>query len=94
MGEIATNLSDFVIFTNDNPRTEDPINIMNDILSGVKKDNYKVIYDRKTAIKEGLDMLKKDDIILVLGQGHENYQIIGKEKIHLDDTEEILTYKQ
>lgn len=94
MGEIATNLSDFVIFTNDNPRTEDPINIMNDILSGVKKDNYKVIYDRKTAIKEGLDMLKKDDIILVLGKGHENYQIIGKEKIHLDDTEEILTYKQ
>lgn len=94
MGKIATELSDFVIFTNDNPRTEDPTKIMADILSGVKKENYKVIYDRKEAIKYGLDMLEKDDIILLLGKGHENYQIIGREKIHLDDSEEILNYEK
>ncbi|MGM9877792.1 MAG: UDP-N-acetylmuramoyl-L-alanyl-D-glutamate--2,6-diaminopimelate ligase [Bacilli bacterium] len=94
MGQIATDLSDFVIFTNDNPRTEDPTKIMTDILSGVKKENYKVVYDRKEAIKYGLDMLEKDDIILLLGKGHENYQIIGREKIHLDDSEEILNYEE
>lgn len=92
MGEIATSLSDEVIFTNDNPRTEDEKKIMEDILSGVKKDNYKVIHDRKLAIKEGIEMLNKDDILLVLGKGHEDYQIIGKEKIHLDDAEEIQKY--
>ena len=94
MGEIATNLSDYVIFTNDNPRTEDPNKIMNDILSGVKKDNYKVILDRKLAIKEGINLMNPNDIILILGKGHENYQIIGKEKHHLDDAEEVLNYKK
>ncbi len=92
MGEIATRLSDYVIFTNDNPRTEDPVNIMNDILAGVNKDNYEVILDRKEAIKKGIDIMEKDDILLILGKGHENYQIIGKEKYHLDDAEEVLNW--
>ncbi len=92
MGNIATEKSDFVIFTNDNPRTEDPEAIMNDILKGVKKDNYQVIFDRKEAIKKGLDMLEKDDILLILGKGHEDYQIIGHEKYHLSDKEEVLDY--
>ncbi len=92
MGNIASEYSDYVIFTNDNPRTEDPENIMKDILAGVKKDNYEVCLDRREAIKKALDMIQKDDIVLLLGKGHEDYQIIGHTKIHLDDSEEILKY--
>ena len=94
MGDIATTLSDYVIFTSDNPRTEDPNKIIDDILKGVKKDNYEVILDRKEAIHKGISIMNKEDILLVLGKGHENYQIIGKEKHHLDDAEEILNYKK
>ena len=92
MVEIASNYSDYVIFTNDNPRTEDPENIMKDILKGVKKDNYEVCLDRREAIKKALDMIQKDDIVLLLGKGHEDYQILGHTKVHLDDSEEILKY--
>ena len=94
MGNIATELIDYVIFTNDNPRTEDPEMIMKDILAGVTKDNYEVILDRREAIKTGIDKLEKDDILLILGKGHENYQIIGKTKHHLDDAEEVLNYNK
>ena len=92
MGSIATQLSDFVIFTNDNPRTESELNIMKDILAGVNKDNYRVIYDRRDAIKSGLDMIGENDTLLILGKGHEDYQIIGHDKIHLSDKEEVLNY--
>ena len=92
MGEIASNYSDYVIFTNDNPRTEDPENIMKDILKGVKKDNYEVCLDRREAIKKALDMIQKNDIVLLLGKGHEDYQILGHTKVHLDDSEEVLKY--
>ena len=94
MGDIATKLSDYVILTSDNPRTEDPSKIMDDILKGIKTNNYEVELDRKEAIKKGVHMMKKDDILLVLGKGHEDYQIIGKEKHHLDDAEEVLKYKK
>lgn len=94
MGEIASEYSDYVIFTNDNPRTEDSNKIMEDIIAGVKKDNYEVCLDRREAIKKSLDMIKKDDIVLLLGKGHENYQILGHEKIHLDDSEEVLKYNE
>lgn len=87
MGEIATSKSDFVIFTDDNPRTEDNHLIMNDIVSGVRKENYIIEHDRKKAIFEGFKMLKKDDILLILGKGHENYQIINHDKIHFSDLE-------
>ena len=93
MGEIATRLSDNVIITNDNPRTEDENKIISDILKGIKKENYEVITDRRTAIKHGIKMLEENDILLILGKGHENYQIIGKEKFHFDDVEEVLNYK-
>ncbi len=89
MGDIATTYSDYVIFTNDNPRTEDPTKIMDDIIKGVKKDNYEIIYDRKEAIFKGLSLIKTNTILLVLGKGHEDYQIIGYEKIHFDDREVI-----
>ena len=92
MGEIASRLSDYVIFTSDNPRTEDPNKILEDILKGVTKDNYEVEIDRPTAIKKGLDMLKDNDILLILGKGHEDYQIIGHTKHHLDDLEEVKKY--
>ena len=94
MGNIAVIKSDYVIFTSDNPRTEDPEKIMNDIISGVKTDNYEIILDRKKAIKKALDLLKEDDIALILGKGHEDYQILGHEKVHFDDAEEILKYNE
>ena len=92
MGRIAVENSDFAILTSDNPRTEDPAKIMEDILKGVHKDNYIVELDRRSAIKKGLDMVEKDDVLLILGKGHEDYQIIGREKIHLDDSEEVRKY--
>ncbi len=91
MGDIATKNSDYVILTNDNPRTEDEKQIMNDILAGVKKrSNYEVIYNRKKAIIKGISLLKENDILLILGKGHEDYQIIGHDKIHFSDKEIVL----
>ena len=92
MGEIASRLSDYVIFTSDNPRTEDPNKILEDILKGITKDNYEVEIDRTTAIRKGLDMLRDNDVLLILGKGHEDYQIIGHTKHHLDDLEEVKKY--
>ena len=93
MGRIATELSDYAILTSDNPRTEDPAKIMEDILKGVTTDNYEVELDRRTAIKKGIEMLEPEDILLILGKGHEDYQIIGHTKIHLDDAEEVENWK-
>ena len=89
MGDIAQKLSDICIVTSDNPRTEDPELIINDILEGLdkSKENYKVVIDRKEAIKEAIEMAQKGDVILIAGKGHENYQIIGKVKHHFDDKE-------
>ena len=92
MGEIASRLSDYVIFTSDNPRTEDPNKILEDLLKGITKDNYEVEIDRTTAIRKGLDMLRDNDVLLILGKGHEDYQIIGHTKHHLDDLEEVKKY--
>lgn len=94
MGGIATELSDYTILTSDNPRTEDPNAIMEDILKGVKNNNYEVIFDRRDAIKKGIEMLNPEDILLILGKGHEDYQIIGNTKIHLDDAEEVENWKK
>ncbi len=87
MGNIATSLSDFVIFTNDNPRTEDEKRIMNDIVSPLEAKNYIIEYDRKKAIEKGMEMLKEGDVLLVLGKGHEDYQILKNKTIHLSDIE-------
>ena len=92
MGNIASEKSDYVIFTSDNPRTEDPKAILDDIVKGVRKDNYEVEIDRPIAIRKGLDMIGKNDVLLILGKGHENYQIIGHTKHHLDDAEEVRKY--
>ena len=90
MAHIAEKYSNIAIYTNDNPRCEDPKDIMKDMLEGVKKDNHLVIFDRKEAIIKGINMLEENDILLVLGKGHEDYQIIGKEKIHFSDKEIVL----
>ena len=91
MGEIACKHSDHVIITDDNPRTEDPQKIINDILKGVSGD-YEVINDRHLAIAKGMSLLKENDILMILGKGHEDYQIIGTEKIHFSDQEEVEKY--
>lgn len=92
MGDIAVNNSDFVIFTDDNPRTEDHNQIMNDIVKDLNCDNYEVIMDRDKAIYKGMSMLESNDILMILGKGHENYQIIGTKKIHFSDKEEVEKY--
>jgi len=89
MGAISQKLSDICIVTSDNPRTEDPNLIIEDILEGLDKnnENYKVIVDRKEAIIEAINMAKPEDVVIIAGKGHENYQIIGKVKHHFDDRE-------
>lgn len=85
MGEVASKLSDLVILTNDNPRGEPPIAIIKDIVSGIKSDNYKVIEDRKEAIRYALREAKKGDAVIIAGKGHETHQLIGGLKIPFND---------
>ena len=94
MGEIGVKLADFAIITSDNPRTEEPMDIIKDILTGVKEEDgeYIVICDRISAIQYAMDIAKKDDIIVLAGKGHETYQEIGKEKIHLDEREVVASF--
>ncbi|MPM67087.1 UDP-N-acetylmuramoyl-L-alanyl-D-glutamate--2,6-diaminopimelate ligase [bioreactor metagenome] len=91
MGEIAEKYADIVIVTSDNPRTEDPILIIEDILKGIKnKSNVHTINNRSEAIKFAVSISSSKDIVLVDGKGHENYQIIGKEKRFFSDIEELI----
>lgn len=92
MGDIATNYSDFVIFTSDNPRYEKPKNILKDITCKLDNKNYKIIVNRKKAIKRGIQMLEKNDILLLLGKGHEDYQIIKNKKYPFSDKNVVLKY--
>ena len=92
MGRACEQLSNYVIFTNDNPRSENQEDIIKDILKGVFEDNHEVILDRKEAIKKGISMLNNNDILMILGKGHENYQIIGKIVYPFDDKEVVKEY--
>ena len=89
MGRIASERSDFVIVTSDNPRTEDPMAIIADILPGIEGQPtpYTVIPDRREAIRWAIENHEDGDLILLCGKGHEDYQIIGHEKIHMDERE-------
>ncbi len=91
MGKIAADRSDHVIVTSDNPRTEEPMAIIEDILVGMKdaKIPYIVEENRREAIRIALRLAQKDDMIVLAGKGHETYQIIGTEKTHLDEREEV-----
>ncbi len=87
MGEISGRIADFTIITSDNPRTEDPKMIVNQIEEGLKKKNgkYMVMIDRKEAIKEAIKMATKRDIVILAGKGHELYQEIDGEKYPFDE---------
>ncbi len=85
MGGIATKLADLVIITSDNPRYESAIDIINDIISGINKDNYQVIENRELAIKAALTMAKPNDIVLIAGKGHETTQEINGVKSYFSD---------
>jgi UDP-N-acetylmuramoyl-L-alanyl-D-glutamate--2,6-diaminopimelate ligase len=90
MGEVACEHSDRVIFTSDNPRSEDPLEILNDMeatLNSAAKRKYVSIADRKQAIKTAVNMAKPEDIVLIAGKGHEKYQEIKGVKYHFDDKE-------
>lgn len=90
MAHIATALSTYVIFTNDNPRTEDPKQIFQDMVQNLDNSNYEIVENREEAIIKGIQMLKKNDILIILGKGHENYQVIGTEKIDFDDKDIVV----
>ncbi len=93
MGVLAAELADFSVVTSDNPRTEDPHRILLDIEMGMQRlrhrkgDDYWVIESREEAIRAALGLAKPGDLVLIAGKGHEDYQIIGTEKIHFDDRE-------
>jgi UDP-N-acetylmuramoyl-L-alanyl-D-glutamate--2,6-diaminopimelate ligase len=90
MGEIATKMSTYVIFTSDNPRFENPLDILNDITVNLDKNNYEIEVNRENAIKKGIQLLDNNDILMLLGKGHEKYQIIGDTKIPFDDKQIVL----
>lgn len=93
MGNFATSLSDYTIITSDNPRYEDPMHIINEILTGVEtKGNYEVEENREAAIKKAIEYSRSDDVVLICGKGHETYQEIKGVKTHFDDKEMVVKY--
>lgn len=91
MGRLSGILSDYTIITSDNPGMEDPMNICLEIEAGIKEitNNYEIVIDRENAIKKAVKIANKDDIILLAGKGHEQYQIIGEEKIPFSEKDII-----
>ena len=99
MGQIAGEMSNFCVITSDNPRTENPNAILDEVESGVKlkNTNYIKIVDRREAIKHAIDMATEIDAVIIAGKGHENYQIFAEKTIHFDDSEvasEILNMEE
>ena len=89
MGYVVSELADCAIITNDNPRSEDPQEIIDDIKRGVTKDNYCVISDRLEAIRKSLSIAKSGDLVLIAGKGPEDYQVLKNGVIHFDDKEVV-----
>jgi UDP-N-acetylmuramoyl-L-alanyl-D-glutamate--2,6-diaminopimelate ligase len=89
MGSIAAEKSDLAIVTSDNPRSEEPEAIINEILAGIdpQKHDYEVVVDRKQAIQRAMERARPGDVVLIAGKGHETYQIIQGQKSHFDDRE-------
>jgi len=105
MGELAARLSDLVVLTSDNPRTEDPLAILDEVREGIQRihprecsrqeaaalsgKGFIAIPDRREAIVFSVAILRPGDLLLVAGKGHEDYQVMGHERIHFDDREEL-----
>ena len=89
MGRVATELSDLAVITSDNPRSEDPEDIIREILSGIRGNGYLVEPDRRKAIIKAVSMARFGDVVLVAGKGHEDYQIVGDRVLHFDDREVV-----
>ncbi|MCY6370357.1 UDP-N-acetylmuramoyl-L-alanyl-D-glutamate--2,6-diaminopimelate ligase [Clostridium ganghwense] len=89
MGSLGSEISDIAIITSDNPRTEEPMKIIEDIIKGIKKENYMVVENRRDAIKKAMEIAKKGDVVVVAGKGHEDYQILKDKVIHFDEREVI-----
>jgi UDP-N-acetylmuramoyl-L-alanyl-D-glutamate--2,6-diaminopimelate ligase len=87
MGLTASEQSDIVFLTSDNPRTEDPMEIIRDMVKGMQKNNYTVQPDREKAIREAVSMANNGDTLLVAGKGHESYQEINGERHYFSDRE-------
>ena len=93
MGRISVKLADSIIITSDNPRTEDPETILQDILKGIQsKDRVESIVDRREAIYRALEQAQEGDTVLIAGKGHETYQEIGLKRLPFDDREVVKTY--
>ena len=92
MGKIATSLSDHVVITNDNPRSEPPNRIISQIVKGCEKQNYTVVPDRALAVEHALSMAGENDFVLLAGKGHEEYQIFGEEEIPFSERECVKKY--
>jgi UDP-N-acetylmuramoyl-L-alanyl-D-glutamate--2,6-diaminopimelate ligase len=89
MGRVAGENSDVVVITSDNPRTEDPLKIIEEIEVGVRETGkpFKSISDRRLAITDAIWGARSGDVVIIAGKGHETYQIVGNEKFHFDDRE-------
>jgi len=87
MGKIVSELSDIVIATSDNPRTEDPEKILDEIEAGIGDKVHERITDRRAAIFRAIELAKAGDVVLILGKGHETYQLLNTGRIHFDDKE-------
>jgi UDP-N-acetylmuramoyl-L-alanyl-D-glutamate--2,6-diaminopimelate ligase len=92
MGKVASNLSDKVFVTSDNPRTENPFGIIEDIKKGISKNNYAVEENREEAIKNAIQSSEENAVILIAGKGHENYQEINGIRNQFSDREIALKY--
>ena len=92
MTKIVTDIADYAIITMDDPHNEDPKQILDDMLDGLDNNNYEVIIDRGKAIRTGINLLKSNDILLILGKGHEDVIIMGNKRIPFNDKNEVLKY--
>lgn len=89
MGKIGCELSDIAIITSDNPRSEEPMDIINDIVKPLNYDNFIIEVNRKEAIRKAMNMALEGDVIVIAGKGHETYQILKDETIHFDEREVV-----
>ncbi|MDD7510960.1 MAG: UDP-N-acetylmuramoyl-L-alanyl-D-glutamate--2,6-diaminopimelate ligase [Peptostreptococcaceae bacterium] len=89
VGKIVSDYSDLCFFCYEDPRNEDPVSIINDMIQDIEKDNYTIIVDREEAIKAGLNIAESGDMVLILGKGVDRYETIGNEKIPFNDEEKV-----